>query len=299
MPISVNFALSHKKKKPKMITYELDLTRENFLEITFTEGKFAGEKLRFEDFGTCGIATCDCYNLHVMQGDRGFIFEVDEQSVMALAEEDKEYAVAIEEELNDEVWDELYEMFSFEKGLECDLTPISEVIHNFTETQYKDVLGEGIMFFYKDVFPHSMDFKVTVDDVDYGLTDLYCLVPSCDCHEVILLVTNDDYEEPLFSVCFDIKRKIFKLDEEHKGIVSNDKVKAILTEIRKQFTEAKVPGLSYADRYKRMRAVFKDFLTRKGISTNYHPETRLVATIGRNEPCSCGSGKKYKKCCGE
>ncbi|RYF07763.1 MAG: hypothetical protein EOO31_05340, partial [Comamonadaceae bacterium] len=22
------------------------------------------------------------------------------------------------------------------------------------------------------------------------------------------------------------------------------------------------------------------------------------ATPGRNDPCSCGSGKKYKKCCG-
>lgn len=25
---------------------------------------------------------------------------------------------------------------------------------------------------------------------------------------------------------------------------------------------------------------------------------RQVAKIGRNDPCSCGSGKKYKKCCG-
>lgn len=24
----------------------------------------------------------------------------------------------------------------------------------------------------------------------------------------------------------------------------------------------------------------------------------LQATPGRNDPCSCGSGKKYKKCCG-
>ena len=22
-------------------------------------------------------------------------------------------------------------------------------------------------------------------------------------------------------------------------------------------------------------------------------------TIGRNDPCPCGSGKKYKKCCGK
>lgn len=26
------------------------------------------------------------------------------------------------------------------------------------------------------------------------------------------------------------------------------------------------------------------------------PLTRLVAKIGRNEPCPCGSGKKYKDC---
>lgn len=25
---------------------------------------------------------------------------------------------------------------------------------------------------------------------------------------------------------------------------------------------------------------------------------RTVAKVGRNEPCPCGSGKKYKKCCG-
>jgi uncharacterized protein YecA (UPF0149 family) len=24
-----------------------------------------------------------------------------------------------------------------------------------------------------------------------------------------------------------------------------------------------------------------------------------VAGVGRNDPCPCGSGKKYKKCCGQ
>ena len=27
--------------------------------------------------------------------------------------------------------------------------------------------------------------------------------------------------------------------------------------------------------------------------------TRKVEKIGRNEPCPCGSGKKYKQCCGK
>ena len=32
----------------------------------------------------------------------------------------------------------------------------------------------------------------------------------------------------------------------------------------------------------------------------YTKDNRLIAVsleIGRNDPCSCGSGKKYKKCC--
>ena len=26
--------------------------------------------------------------------------------------------------------------------------------------------------------------------------------------------------------------------------------------------------------------------------------TRVGAKVGRNDPCPCGSGKKYKQCCG-
>ena len=29
------------------------------------------------------------------------------------------------------------------------------------------------------------------------------------------------------------------------------------------------------------------------------PKHRTVEKIGRNAPCPCGSGKKYKKCCGK
>ena len=28
-------------------------------------------------------------------------------------------------------------------------------------------------------------------------------------------------------------------------------------------------------------------------------QARARGDIGRNDPCSCGSGKKYKKCCGK
>jgi uncharacterized protein YecA (UPF0149 family) len=29
------------------------------------------------------------------------------------------------------------------------------------------------------------------------------------------------------------------------------------------------------------------------------PVTRITPKIGRNDPCVCGNGRKYKKCCGK
>ena len=39
---------------------------------------------------------------------------------------------------------------------------------------------------------------------------------------------------------------------------------------------------------------------RKEIEKSYKKTKTVVKekTVGRNEPCPCGSGKKYKKCCG-
>ena len=40
--------------------------------------------------------------------------------------------------------------------------------------------------------------------------------------------------------------------------------------------------------------------TRKAITKDFN-RSRIVVKedkVGRNDPCPCGSGKKYKKCCG-
>jgi uncharacterized protein len=34
------------------------------------------------------------------------------------------------------------------------------------------------------------------------------------------------------------------------------------------------------------------------VSTRTSEPRRTAPKVGRNEPCLCGSGKKYKKCCG-
>ena len=41
------------------------------------------------------------------------------------------------------------------------------------------------------------------------------------------------------------------------------------------------------------------FQIEKGIYEKMHTFVREGKKIGRNDPCPCGSGKKYKHCCGK
>ena len=36
-----------------------------------------------------------------------------------------------------------------------------------------------------------------------------------------------------------------------------------------------------------------------GDGSGAQPKERQKKKVGRNDPCTCGSGKKYKKCCGK
>jgi preprotein translocase subunit SecA len=58
----------------------------------------------------------------------------------------------------------------------------------------------------------------------------------------------------------------------------------------------------YVDRLKRHYHMFKEAVSREGFeSEDDELEAKAFAPrpkIGRNDPCPCGSGKKYKNCCG-
>ena len=43
----------------------------------------------------------------------------------------------------------------------------------------------------------------------------------------------------------------------------------------------------------------QEFVLSRGGDTAPQPQRRETQKVGRNDPCPCGSGKKYKKCCGK
>jgi uncharacterized protein len=62
----------------------------------------------------------------------------------------------------------------------------------------------------------------------------------------------------------------------------------------KKFYKHALPGLrELADDVRRDRATAIE-MQRKLVTDNRN----AVRKVGRNDPCPCGSGKKYKKCCG-
>ena len=52
------------------------------------------------------------------------------------------------------------------------------------------------------------------------------------------------------------------------------------------------------DKAKEYRKILKEQIGWPDITFEDKPAPVRVVKIGRNEPCPCGSGKKYKKCCG-
>jgi uncharacterized protein len=86
---------------------------------------------------------------------------------------------------------------------------------------------------------------------------------------------------------------IFALANEHNPDPSLRPYKeSIGMELREQLIAGAAAG---------MNRIYRYFKTQRLIETDSNPTTfrRTTPKIGRNDPCPCGSGKKFKQCCGK
>ncbi|WP_246628562.1 SEC-C metal-binding domain-containing protein [Methylomagnum ishizawai] len=64
----------------------------------------------------------------------------------------------------------------------------------------------------------------------------------------------------------------------------------------KEALESKYPNIyqELKQRQQRLKLLYSNFL-------KAHPirQVSIDKKVGRNDPCPCGSGKKFKKCCGK
>jgi SWIM/SEC-C metal-binding protein len=91
---------------------------------------------------------------------------------------------------------------------------------------------------------------------------------------------------------FDGKKKL-KLGTEKNPAIVNVKTKKRMKEVATIFEKNDWKYTIEVDRDK------SEDIADLEILLNWPKPTEAEKKVGRNDPCSCGSGKKYKKCCGK
>ena len=100
------------------------------------------------------------------------------------------------------------------------------------------------------------------------------------------------FEELRSDIAHEISSFIFRLERvEQQRSRSIDHSKTVHSDFNLFSSENQAPRNQSKNSYQ------PNVVTNKGTSGN-QPLVKTAVQVGRNEPCPCGSGKKYKKCCG-
>ena len=129
-----------------------------------------------------------------------------------------------------------------------------------------------------------------------GLADAYCVEPKCDCQRVVWTVMtapmgDNQKAQTLGKVVYQFDTGQPSVVEVSKGVHPNQLFVLVhnLLKGRKELVPA------YSQRYAFLRSQLTPILAHQRLQRT---QAKTQQTAGRNDPCPCGSGKKFKKCHG-
>lgn len=177
--------------------------------------------------------------------------------------------------------------FSFKNIISEEADPASIDAH----FDYDEIEKSGLMAVYNDILPYGDQMLVTLEGGKYMICDQYCLLPKCSCTDTILSVLSMDSvgrtEDELFSVSLNYRKKRWKQSEPPSFPLSVEELKSAI--------ERQIPDIyeMLPARHSKLKAIYAN-CKKKHFAV---AQPLQVSKVGRNEPCPCGSGRKYKKCC--
>ena len=146
----------------------------------------------------------------------------------------------------------------------------------------------------------------------YGLIESYCDELDCDCRRVFLSIISEKHEKVLAVIAFGWESKQFyakwfggndpQTINELQGPILNliSPQSKFAPKLLELVNSVVLQDKKYIERLKRHYAMFRAD-TEKNMQSNENDKNNNIVSfspkIGRNMPCPCGSGKKYKKCC--
>jgi hypothetical protein len=169
------------------------------------------------------------------------------------------------------------------------------------KTQALDVWEPGALLSTMIAFPEERPDRYLVDGKVYQVDTLFCVNPSCSCTEAHLsLLAFSEEEKRLSDVGIALlpPETMFPVgfDGEKRDL---DTFVRIYMEWRRRNVPAKERLLELRDMTRRRGLELHELVAARSRSAEpVRPAPSVSRRPGRNEPCPCGSGKKYKRCCG-
>jgi hypothetical protein len=222
-------------------------------------------------------------------------------------------AEAVVKELGEAGWKYLYE---FLLGIKQDQIENCDPTRLDADFPIEVLQGDETVVGYSDIFPLSAAWSFSIGSERWFAVDDYCVNPGCNCHHAILQFVTREHErrlsrgmkKPPPAMFYDYKNRTFERAQAPEA--HQPSLQKLLKELQDQN-----PGFDkeVKARHKRLKASFGrarrkyDAAEDRGRPTREFeptPSTELEPGIppqakpGRNDPCPCGSVKKYKKCCG-
>jgi SEC-C motif domain protein len=154
----------------------------------------------------------------------------------------------------------------------------------------EDFSNPGLLVFYDDVTQTTDLLDFEVEGKSYFMYESYCKNMSCSCTNAHLFFQESSMNHEI----------IFTFDYEKKKIV--DTQTGVPDTLREQIESDDDLHELFSVKHKLIKAAFESEKNKRKINILKSVAQNLAlkgAKIGRNEPCFCGSGSKYKNCCGK
>jgi len=211
--------------------------------------------------------------------------------------EGRELARALEAEMDDDMWGLFLNLFRKVKArmmeeLDPDAIDIALPARE---------IRQGLLFEYRRIFPWADTFSCVIGPDRWVAVDAYCLRPGCPCSEVELQLFRvggessppEDTLAPSAFLFFDYRTGKARLEEASPGCPRAGEFIGVLRKAR--------PALkrTLRTRHDQLRRIAERSLgSSRSDPAGRAPVPDKPPAVGRNDPCPCGSGKKFKKCCG-
>jgi hypothetical protein len=143
-----------------------------------------------------------------------------------------------------------------------------------------DHANPGAMLLYHRLFPHDWDLIIGLDGHHYWAVDQHCPNAACNCREIV--VTIYDLNTPDTRTVGQLR--IDTQSSKPRSTASSPSAEQVFEPLWIKY------GTELIRRHEEVRRAVVDH------AASRHETTRS-ANPGRNDPCTCGSGKKFKRCC--